>query len=601
MALADTARLVSTLELQDKFSGPAANAERSLGRMEQRFGAVGRLGDTASRGLQNTARNMAVVGAAGVAALGALVGRSIQDASNLQQAMGAVDSVFGDSADTIERWADTAGEAAGLSRRQVSEMAAVVGAQLQGMGFELEESAALTVELQQRAADLAATFGGTTEEAIQSISSLLRGERDPIEKYGVSVKQVDINARIAALGLDTSTAAAKKNAEAIAAMQLLMESTAKTEGQFARETESLAGTQQRLSANLENIRATIGTALLPQVAAVAERLNQAVTDNLPAIEGFAAKLPGIFEKLLTIVENLPWGAIGSAFQLMGTGAEAALTAFAGAPSWLQTAVLTGWGLNKLTGGALGSIVSQLAGGLVKGVLGMNAGVVNINAATVNGGGGLPGGAAGGAGGLLRGAATGAAVGLGVGAAAIAAVEVVNFETMRAEQREGLQGILDELPRGASTIDESIERLESEINKERPILEGVLFNTNVRPQLEDQLRELQQVKASQERGNSAARDAIPWAIRNADEVRRLNESEGTRFGNLYGKVDGTNSILGQVRTHESVNGGILAQIRDKKPAQTLTKLNVTTNVYVSAAQVTTESSSYRETVGGYEPR
>jgi hypothetical protein len=89
-------------------------------------------------------------------------------------------------------------------------------------------------------------------------------------------------------------------------------------------------------------------------------------------------------------------------------------------------------------------------------------------------------------------------------------------------------------------------------------------------------------------------------RNKDEVRRLNESEGARFGNLYGKVDSTNAVLGQVRNHESVNGGILAQIRDKKPAQTLTKLNVTTNVYVSAAQVTTESSSYRETVGGYEP-
>jgi hypothetical protein len=598
MALADTARLVSTLELQDKFSGPAANAERSLGRMEQRFGAVGRLGDTASRGLQNTARNMAVVGAAGVAALGALVGKSIQDASNLQQAVGAVESVFGDASDTIAAFADTAAEAAGLSRREVSEMSAVIGAQLQGMGFELEESAKQAVELQERAADMAATFGGTTAEAVQAISSLMRGERDPIERYGVSIKAADVNARILALGLDTSTTAAKKNAEAVAGLQLLMEATAKTEGQFARETDSLSGTQQRLTANLENIRATIGTALLPQVAAVAERLNQAVTDNLPAIEGFAAKLPGIFEKLLTIVENLPWGAIGSAFQLMGTGAEAALTAFAGAPSWLQTAVLTGWGLNKLTGGALGSLIGQLGSGLVKGVLGMNAGVVNINAATVNGGGGgLPGGAAGR--GLVGGLATGVAAASPLIAAA-AVVEVVNFENMRTESRENLGAILDELPRTPDAIDESIDRIQAQIDMERPFLDGILFNTNVRPQLEEEIKELQGVKAAQERGVAAARDAIPWLQRNKDEVRRLNESEGTRFGNLYGKVDSTNAVLGQVRNHESVNGGILAQIRDKKPAQTLTKLNVTTNVYVSAAQVTTESSSYRETVGGYEP-
>jgi hypothetical protein len=79
---------------------------------------------------------------------------------------------------------------------------------------------------------------------------------------------------------------------------------------------------------------------------------------------------------------------------MGTGAKAALDFFTGMPSWVQTAVLTGWGLNKLTGGALGSIVGTLGSGLIKGVLGMNAGVVNINAATVNGGvGGAAGGAA----------------------------------------------------------------------------------------------------------------------------------------------------------------------------------------------------------------
>ena len=56
-------------------------------------------------------------------------------------------------------------------------------------------------------------------------------------------------------------------------------------------------------------------------------------------------------------------------------------------------VLTGWGLNKLTGGALTSIAGALASGLIKGVLGINAGVVNITAGTVTGvpGTGAPGG------------------------------------------------------------------------------------------------------------------------------------------------------------------------------------------------------------------
>jgi hypothetical protein len=44
-------------------------------------------------------------------------------------------------------------------------------------------------------------------------------------------------------------------------------------------------------------------------------------------------------------------------------------------------------LNKITGG----LITDLASGLIKGVLGINAGVVNINAASVVGGGGAPAG------------------------------------------------------------------------------------------------------------------------------------------------------------------------------------------------------------------
>ena len=57
---------------------------------------------------------------------------------------------------------------------------------------------------------------------------------------------------------------------------------------------------------------------------------------------------------------MPWAEhrCGAA-RLLGTGAKALLTAFTSLPPWVQTAVLTGWGLNKLTGGALGNIAGTL--------------------------------------------------------------------------------------------------------------------------------------------------------------------------------------------------------------------------------------------------
>jgi hypothetical protein len=228
------------------------------------------------QGLQAEAKKSFLTGvglSSGVAAFNALsaavhkvadfVGEAVQSASNLEQATGAIESVFGSAAIEIKRFGLTAADSFGLSRREVAELGAVVGAQLQGMGFNATEAASKTILLEQRAADLAATFGGPVSNAVQAISALLRGERDPIERYGVSIKEADVQSRILALGLDTSTTEAKKQATAIATLDLLLQQTASSAGAFAREEETLAGQQARMNAELENAHAQIGQGLMP--------------------------------------------------------------------------------------------------------------------------------------------------------------------------------------------------------------------------------------------------------------------------------------------------------------------------------------------------
>jgi hypothetical protein len=136
----------------------------------------------------------------------------------------------------------------------------------------------------------------------------------------------------------------------------------------------------------------LATAFLPVLEKVADKLQTFLADpaTQAAISELGTNLAEGFDALVEIAGNLPWESIGNAFKLMGQGSKALLDAFVGLPPWVQTAVLTGWGLNKLTGGALTGIVGALASGLIKGILGINAGVVNINAATVTGG---PGGGA----------------------------------------------------------------------------------------------------------------------------------------------------------------------------------------------------------------
>lgn len=560
-------------------------------------GEIRGIQDEAKRGLKNTARNLAFMGGAAAAGFGALVVQSVKDASQLEQATGAIESVFGDSAAAIEAWADQAAEAAGLSRREVKEMAAVLGAQLQGMGFSAEEAAATVIDLEKRGADLAATFGGTTAEAVESISSLLRGERDPIEKYGVSLKQAEINAELAARGLDDLEGSARKQAEAQVALDLLMQQTNRTSGQFARETDTVAGAQQRLKANLENTRATIGEALLPQVAKLTDRLNDAVIDHLPQIEAFAAQLPGIFDDLLGIVENLPWDAIGTTFSLMGQGAKTALDLFAGAPDWLQTAILTGWGLNKLTGGALGNIVGALGSGLIKGVLGMNAGVVNINAATVNG---MPGGVGGAGGKAGVGRLLGGALAVGGGIVAGAHIgtflneEVGGVKEARSAALEGISAVLDS--GDAGRIEHAIGVVKDALNPDdfaQAVALGLDVN-GVRTTLEEQLAALEAAHDEAEERNAAAKEE---QRRTADLLRSEGQLSRNAIDRVREKTEAMRATAERQRADAASSDasmlGYLAAIRDKA---TRINLTVNTSITVSAAALNKQLTSYRESTG-----
>jgi hypothetical protein len=238
----------------------------------------------------NRAANVAIVG---IAALGTAATKS---ASRAQQAAGAIESVFGKQADSVKRLARGAADSVGLATSQYSELASVLGSQLRNLGISEDKLVGTTDDLISKGADLAATFGGTTADAVQALSALMRGERDPIERYGVSIKQADINAQLAKQGLDKLTGAARKQAETNATLALLTEQTAAAQGQFARETTSAAGAAQIAAANAENAKAAIGEALLPVVAAAAQKfaaLARWVQNNTAAAQGLVVIVGGL--------------------------------------------------------------------------------------------------------------------------------------------------------------------------------------------------------------------------------------------------------------------------------------------------------------------
>lgn len=286
----------------------------------------------------NSAAKVSAIGL-GAIAVGAKV--AVDAASDLEQSTGAVSSVFGKYADEMTGYAKGAADAVGLSQNQYNESATLLGAQLKNMGISMDEVAGTTNDLVGLGADLAATFGGTTADATAALSSLLRGERDPIEKYGVSIKQADINARMAAQGMDKLTGDAKKNAELQVTLALLTEQTADAQGQFARETDSAAGSAQIAAAKFENAKAALGEALLPVVTEIATKFaefSQYLQDNAEWIVPLVAAIAGLAAAIIVI--NGAYKAF-AAIQAIQTAAQwASNAAWLASPiTWIVLAVI----------------------------------------------------------------------------------------------------------------------------------------------------------------------------------------------------------------------------------------------------------------------
>jgi len=112
--------------------------------------------------MQKAALPAAAVGVALIA-----VGKKALDsASTLKQAQGAVESVFGKQAGAVEKLSKSSAQNMGLAASAYLNYAALVGSALQNAGFSAAQSVTESNKVMQRGADMAATFGGTTADAV---------------------------------------------------------------------------------------------------------------------------------------------------------------------------------------------------------------------------------------------------------------------------------------------------------------------------------------------------------------------------------------------------------------------------------------------------
>jgi len=292
------------------------------------------------------AKKVKLMAAAG-ALLAVKLGKdAVGAASDLGESVNAVQTVFGPFSNQMLDASKTA-DKYGLSQRAFNEAITPLGALLKNAGLPMKEVSKHTLDLTKRAADMASVFNTSVPDALEAIQAGLRGEADPLEKYGVSLSQAKIEAeamaeglghatksvsaihmaqeraslaqtkyntavekygkgstqaRQAALGLEGAQNAVNKASEggakkftsqelATARLNLIMKQTSSTNGDFAKTSGGLANSQRIVAAQYENAQAKLGKKLLPMML-TATKVAAKLIDVFSRYQGVLIPLAG---------------------------------------------------------------------------------------------------------------------------------------------------------------------------------------------------------------------------------------------------------------------------------------------------------------------
>jgi hypothetical protein len=219
------------------------------------------------------------------AAVVAFAAKSVQSFAQVQDATDALTATFGATGDSLVNWARTSAISFNLSQRealQAAQTMAVFGDSAGLAGKDLEQFA---VSLTERAADAASFFGGSTQDAITAFGSALRGEMEPIRKYGVFLDDATLRAKAFEMGLISTTAnALTPQQKTLAAYNVVMEQTTRVQGDVERTSDSMGNQIKKAQAEFDNFQVAIGETLAVALLPLIEKLN--------AVLGFFNGLPG---------------------------------------------------------------------------------------------------------------------------------------------------------------------------------------------------------------------------------------------------------------------------------------------------------------------
>jgi phage-related protein len=237
-------------------------------------------------------------------------------ASDIEDAVGATEQIFGNNADTVNAWASKLDSSFGIAKKEALEYSNLMGTMLINIGkLTKEEASKQSARLIELAGDLTAMYGGSTQDAVRALTGALKGNNTMLDNYGMAVNEALIKQKALELGLISTGGEMTLQAKQAATLALIWEQTGAAQGQAAREADSASGAMRALKTEITNLSTELGEVLLPIITPIISSVRDFVSgirDLSPeakkmivVVGGIAAAIGPLLLSLGSLLKMLP--------------------------------------------------------------------------------------------------------------------------------------------------------------------------------------------------------------------------------------------------------------------------------------------------------
>jgi len=205
---------------------------------------------------------------------------SIKSASDLQEVASAFSVVFGGQLIVAETWAKTLVDGYAMSTREAKQYLTTLQSMLVPMGMNSTAAGKMSFVITKLAADLGSMKNLPTADVMRDITASLVGQYETTRKYGASLSAASVEQKAMNMGLAENKDALTAADKAQAAFKLIVESSAVSTGDMARTAHSYANELKKSKANVEDLQAVMGEALLPVASQVLRAFNDWAKSSL---------------------------------------------------------------------------------------------------------------------------------------------------------------------------------------------------------------------------------------------------------------------------------------------------------------------------------